>query len=224
MKAVISDGQRSIRLAVKQEFPGVPHQLCHFHFLRNITKPIADLDRALKVDLKKKVRGIKPVEQKVANKKEEDKQSTLIYDYCQTIRFALQNDGCYPLDPGGLKLYTRLNTIRQSIDRNNKHHPNTELQKLFRILSILDVLESRYRQVKRLYRWVFRVNRVLKQNKSKKHQKSSAQVEAELLVCFDKLLKLRPRCLVDRLAVENILKFMASYWEGLFYRCCRLIG
>ena len=38
-----------------------------------------------------------------------------------------------------------------------------------------------------------------------------------MLVCFDKLLKLRPKCLVDRLAVENILKFMASYWEGLFY-------
>ncbi|MDR2203324.1 MAG: transposase [Nitrososphaerota archaeon] len=36
VKAVISDGQRSIRLAVKQEFPDVPHQLCHFHFLRNI--------------------------------------------------------------------------------------------------------------------------------------------------------------------------------------------
>ena len=36
-------------------------------------------------------------------------------------------------------------------------------------------------------------------------------------MCFDKLLKLRPRCLEDRLAVENVLKFMASYWEGLFY-------
>jgi hypothetical protein len=55
VKAVISDGQRSIRLAVKQEFPNVPHQLCHFHFLRNIAKPISDLDRALKVDLKKKL-------------------------------------------------------------------------------------------------------------------------------------------------------------------------
>jgi len=56
VKGVISDGQRSIRLAVAAEFPGVPHQLCHFHFLRNIARPISEMDRALKVDLKKKVR------------------------------------------------------------------------------------------------------------------------------------------------------------------------
>jgi hypothetical protein len=31
---VISDGQDSIRRAVAQELPGVPHQLCQFHFLR----------------------------------------------------------------------------------------------------------------------------------------------------------------------------------------------
>ena len=175
------------------------------------------MDRALKVDLKKKVRGIKPVEQKATSKKEEDKQSMLIYNYCQTIRFALQDDGCYPLTPGGLKLYTRLKTIKQSIERNNKLQPNAELQKLLRLLSILDELEPRYQQVKRLYKWIFRVNRILRQNKSKKHKKSSVRVEAELLLCFDKLLKLRPRCLEDRLAVENVLKFMASYWEGLFY-------
>ena len=53
VKGVISDGQRSIRLAVKEEFPKVPHQLCHFHFLRNIARPISEMDRALKVDLEK---------------------------------------------------------------------------------------------------------------------------------------------------------------------------
>ncbi|MGU3330825.1 ISNCY family transposase, partial [Methylobacterium mesophilicum] len=31
--AVISDGQHSIRKAVAAVLPGVPNQLCHFHFL-----------------------------------------------------------------------------------------------------------------------------------------------------------------------------------------------
>src|SRR5262249_1142099 len=31
--AVVSDGQRSIRKAVAEALPGVPHQLCHFHYL-----------------------------------------------------------------------------------------------------------------------------------------------------------------------------------------------
>lgn len=109
IRGVISDGQRSIRLAVKQEFPMVPHQLCHFHFLRNIARPISEMDRALKVDLKKKVRGIKPIEQNSACKT--DPKSMLILHYCEAIRFALQDDGCYPLEPGGLKLYRRLRTI-----------------------------------------------------------------------------------------------------------------
>ena len=31
---VVSDGQHSIRLAVGKVWPDVPHQLCHFHYLR----------------------------------------------------------------------------------------------------------------------------------------------------------------------------------------------
>lgn len=31
IRGVISDGQPSIRKAVKAVLPGVPHQLCHFH-------------------------------------------------------------------------------------------------------------------------------------------------------------------------------------------------
>jgi hypothetical protein len=36
----VSDGQPSIRKAVAQALPGVPHQLCHFHYLREAAKPI----------------------------------------------------------------------------------------------------------------------------------------------------------------------------------------
>jgi hypothetical protein len=97
IKGIISDGQKAIRIATTQQFPDIPHQLCHFHFLRNITKPISEMDRALKVDLKKKLRGIKPIEQKATQTP--NKQTQLILQYCQTIRFALQDDGHYPLKP-----------------------------------------------------------------------------------------------------------------------------
>lgn len=173
------------------------------------------MDRALKVDLKKKVRGIKTIEQKTINS--QDKQNQLVYKYCQTIRFALQDDGRYPLNPGGLQLYSRLRTVQQSIERNIKLRPNAELQKLFCLLSILDELKPRYQQIKRFYKWIFRVNRILRQNKSKKYKKSSTRVEADLLLCFDDLLVVYRRCSKDRLIFENILKFMVSYWEGLFY-------
>jgi hypothetical protein len=45
---VISDGQDSIRKAVKKALDGVPHQLCHFHYLREAAKPIYEADRHAK--------------------------------------------------------------------------------------------------------------------------------------------------------------------------------
>src|SRR3984957_1986227 len=51
----ISDGQGSIRLAVAQALPKVPHQLCHFHYLREAAKPISEADRHAKKELKKRV-------------------------------------------------------------------------------------------------------------------------------------------------------------------------
>src|SRR5436190_19852337 len=41
---VVSDGQESIRKAVARALPGVPHQLCHFHYLREAAKPICEAD------------------------------------------------------------------------------------------------------------------------------------------------------------------------------------
>ena len=209
IRGIISDGQRSIRLAVKQEFPAIPHQLCHFHFLRNIARPISEMDRALKVDLRKKVRGIKPVEKNsILNT---DKKSQLILRYCSAIRFALQDDGCYPLEPGGLRLYRRLKTIKQSLEHDNKTNPHPELEKLLRKLSIVDDLKPQYQRIKRLYRWVFVVNRILKQDAA------SDKVQADMLLYFDKLTKLRYRRQEEKAAIHNILRFTASYWEGLFW-------
>ncbi|MGI8748267.1 MAG: transposase, partial [Deinococcus sp.] len=59
---VISDGQRSIRNAVRQALPGVPHQLCQFHFLQEAARPIYEADRHAKVQLKKNLRGIRKIE------------------------------------------------------------------------------------------------------------------------------------------------------------------
>lgn len=61
IRGVITDGQRSIRNAVARALPDVLHQLCHFHYLREAAKPIADADRPAK-ELKKQVRGVRPIE------------------------------------------------------------------------------------------------------------------------------------------------------------------
>ena len=72
--AVVSDAQKPIRLAVQEVLPGVPHQLCHFHYLKEAgapwAKPITAADSAAKTDLKKYVRGVRDIEQSVARRED----------------------------------------------------------------------------------------------------------------------------------------------------------
>jgi hypothetical protein len=112
---VVSDGQDSIRKAVKQALDGVPHQLCHFHYLREAAKPVYEADRHAKVQLKKKVRGIRPIERRVEGR--DDAEARDIRGYCAAVRSALTDDGRPPLQASGLKLADRLTKVAESLDR-----------------------------------------------------------------------------------------------------------
>ncbi len=59
VEGVVSDGQTSIRHAAAAALPGVPHQLCQFHFLREAANPVYEADRHAKKELKKRVRGVR---------------------------------------------------------------------------------------------------------------------------------------------------------------------
>lgn len=112
---LVSDGQKSIRQAIAAVFPEVPHQLCQFHYLREAAKPIYEADRHAKKELKKQVRGIRPIERSLEEETEEDAQA--VHGYCLAVRSALTDDGRPPLDASGLKLHDRLQQISDSIDR-----------------------------------------------------------------------------------------------------------
>jgi hypothetical protein len=112
---VVSDGQTSIRNAVKEALDGVPHQLCHFHYLREAAAPVYEADRHAKVQLKKHVRGIRPIERKAEGRR--DAEAEVIRGYCAAVRSALTDDGRPPLQASGLKLQKRLGRVAASLDR-----------------------------------------------------------------------------------------------------------
>src|SRR5262245_44286646 len=103
---VVSDGQTSIRKAVAKALPGVPHQLCHFHYLREAALPVYEADRHAKVQIKKKVRGVRPIERQVEGR--DDAEAGAVRGYCAALRSALTDDGRPPLEASGLKLQGRL--------------------------------------------------------------------------------------------------------------------
>jgi hypothetical protein len=112
---VVSDGQTSIRKAVAEALKGVPHQLCHFHYLREAATPVYEADRHAKVQLKKEVRGIRPIERKIEGR--DDPEAGAIRGYCAAVRSALTDDGRPPLEASGLKLADRLAKVAESLDR-----------------------------------------------------------------------------------------------------------
>src|SRR5438067_2216655 len=117
ISGVVSDGQESIRNAVAQTLPGVPHQLCHFHYLRQAAKPIAEADRHAKKELKKRVRGVRPIERQAEQTAQDDEEAEIVRGSCAAVRAALTDDGLPPLAGAGLKLHERLSAIAASLDQ-----------------------------------------------------------------------------------------------------------
>ena len=115
VSGVISDGQETIRTAVAAVFPGVPHQLCQFHYLREAAKPVFEADRHAKKELQKQVRGVRPLERALEGRT--DPEATAIRGYCRAVRSAITDDGRPPLSAPGLRLHDRLTAIVTSIDR-----------------------------------------------------------------------------------------------------------
>jgi hypothetical protein len=112
---VVSDGQHAIRGAVAEALPGVPYQLCQFHYLREAAKPVFEADRHAKKVLKRKVRKIRPLERAVEGRT--DPAADVIRGYCGAVRSALTDDGRPPLAASGLKLHDRLTAIAASLGR-----------------------------------------------------------------------------------------------------------
>jgi hypothetical protein len=61
----LSDRQDAFVTGIAAEFPEVPHRYCVNHFLRAVAKPILEVDSQAKVQMRKKVRGLRKIEQAV---------------------------------------------------------------------------------------------------------------------------------------------------------------
>lgn len=112
---VVSGGQHSIRRAVAKALPGVPYQLCQFHYLREAATPVFGADRHAKKVLKRKVRQVRPIERAVNGRT--DPAAEVARGYCGAVRSALTDDGRPPVAASGRKLHGRLTALSASLDR-----------------------------------------------------------------------------------------------------------
>jgi hypothetical protein len=68
----ISDKQKAFVTAIAEVFPGVPHRYCTNHFLRDLAKPVLERDSHAKVQMRRKVRGLRQVERGILDERRSD--------------------------------------------------------------------------------------------------------------------------------------------------------
>jgi hypothetical protein len=68
----MSDKQDAFVTGIAAEFPDVPHRYCQNHFLRDLAKPVLQADSHAKVQMRKKIRGLRAIEREIL----EDRRKT----------------------------------------------------------------------------------------------------------------------------------------------------
>jgi len=164
----ISDKQDAFVTGIAKEFPDVPHRYCDNHFLRDVAKPMLEADSHAKVQMRRKVRGLRKIEQAVLQRQsvpasedlaaddpeatltvlvgpvnspatEVDSASAVVLDYCAAVRGILNGDQGGPLHPPGLKMAEALNEVRESIQRNlDEEKGGFEEKQLGRLAGCID--------------------------------------------------------------------------------------
>ena len=115
---VISDAQESVRLAVAASFPGVPHQLCQYHALREAAEPLWEADRHLLVQAKKELRGLREVEERVRQRGDpEGPVDAVVLDTVLALRQTVRERGTLPFDFAGLRVLDNLEALAETLDR-----------------------------------------------------------------------------------------------------------
>jgi len=61
----MSDQQDAFVKAIAEEFSGTPHRYCQHHFMRDLAKPVLEMDSRAKVKMRRKVRGWRAIERRV---------------------------------------------------------------------------------------------------------------------------------------------------------------
>jgi hypothetical protein len=134
----VSDKQDAFVTGIKAKFPGVPHRYCANHFLRDLAKPVLEADSYAKVQMRKKVRGLRGIERSVLDQQcdptsevietrpsdsaskgdASDVRGGVVLGYCAMVRGILNDDQGDPLHPPKFRMAEALREAQASLDRS----------------------------------------------------------------------------------------------------------
>jgi len=117
----VSDDEPALRLAAAMVLPGVSHQTCQSHCLRDAAVPIMEADQALKKALKQAIRSpFYTVCRAIDQLAPDDPCQAVLSTYADLIRTTLTEGSKPPFALGGLRVFEDLTRLATSLQRNRK--------------------------------------------------------------------------------------------------------
>jgi hypothetical protein len=128
----MSDRQDAFVTGIAAEFPDVPHRYCDNHFLRDLAQPVLEADSHAKVQMRRKVRGLRKIEQAVLRRPKAETKDDLAPDTSEasvaataTATAAAANQSPAVVDPAGSVVLDYCAAVRGILnnDQGGPLHP-----------------------------------------------------------------------------------------------------
>jgi hypothetical protein len=134
VQAWVSDKQEAFVVNIAAEFPHVPHRYCNNHFLRDLADGMLEKDSHAKVQMRRKIRGLRTIEKDILAAFDCPHQDTealnwdqrkyagqIVLDYCAAVRGILNDNHGGPFTPPGWRMAHALEAVHHSLERNVEH-------------------------------------------------------------------------------------------------------
>jgi len=243
VKAVMSDKQRALPLAVKAVFPHALHSFCQFHYLDNATEPIANADEQMKIELRQAVRdevgdlirqkqaektlvpvvtGMIPSPVPVApalldtDTAAKQEREGIVQDILSRVRYLLTLKGRPPFRLAGIEMVTRLQELVTCLQEFVEHQPEPRLLTLLAGLQkSLAFTHPAFLELSQAALWLSELASIL--DPDGKPIRTGQQVQTEWQACLTRIetqAQLSPR--LQEFSAK-ISKVSRSYMPGLFH-------
>lgn len=125
----VSDAQESLCQAIAALWPDIPHQLCQFHYLREASRPIDELDRGLRKQIRKQIQQSvratrdqleRQAAARAETEPEEAEQLAVLSDDALSVQTALNLDGQQPFKYASLAVDDALSDVEASLEQLEK--------------------------------------------------------------------------------------------------------
>ena len=227
--AIISDKETGLLPAIKKVFPNVPHQLCQYHFLNNLSNVLEDALKELGKKIKDGIKSLKLLRKRLLEMLRSTSQIQgkgsfskeeieLALNMCEMAFAASKRIGQGPMNPSALRGYHDLlkiqDTVAEACKKGNRAWP--VLEKLKKALSFLDTAESLASKLDSCVEIIRKIAHILKMENDAK------QIKQEFQTYLDKLKgkqteKEKEDACLKNLFLDHVVALSTRYWPGLFF-------